>query len=290
MSKINNKKILIAGGSGFIGQHFYDLYKNDYDITVLSRKKNKNTLSWAELESNPALIEAYDVVINLCGESILQIWTKAAKERLYNSRINPTQKLVEIINKANKKPSCLINASAIGIYPEEISGFFAEEDALGKHFMATLCKDWEKAALKAKTRTALLRIGIVLEKNNGFLKLIRLPYLCGVGGHLGSGKQALPWIHADDLCSSMAFIIENPALDGPINAVAPAQNSLKTFCKALAQELKRPNFLHVPSGLIKLFMGELGHSLLHTPYVEPKKLLNHKFTFKYKELCPKIFH
>tara|TARA_A100001015_G_C14803268_1_gene637808 strand:+ start:397 stop:852 length:456 start_codon:yes stop_codon:yes gene_type:complete len=148
--------------------------------------------------------------------------------------------------------------------------------------MATLCKDWEDSAKKAQTRVVCLRTGIALEPHHGFQNLLRWAYKLYIGGHIGTGNQALPWIHIQDLCRIIDFALETQTINGPINAVAPTKTSLKTYCKGVAKSLNRPNYMHIPGVLIKLIMGELGESLLNTPYVEPGVLENHNFKFSHK--------
>ncbi len=296
---MKKKTLLIAGGTGSIGSAFIYTFKHQYNIICLSRTtnsqhKNIKTITWAWLEKNQSFINQVDYILNLCGKNILTYWSRNNKKKLYESRINPTQTLSTYINKATKKPTCLINASAIGFYahnPKINTQYsYKESDPVGTGYMSTLCKDWEESALEAKTRVILLRTGIVLDKSTGFLNLICKAYRFFIGGHLGNGNQALPWIHIHDLCSIIHFSLTTKTLSGPINAVAPPKTSLKECCQSIGKTLNKPNWLHVPEKIIRIFLGEMAITLLNTPYIEPHTLINHKFEFKFKSLSQALTH
>ena len=294
------KTILIAGATGLIGSAFINTFYNQYKVILITRdtskflaKKNRiNLYTWKEFEDNKTtIIKQADYVINLAGEPILKLFTNKHKKRLYNSRINSTKVLVEAINQASKKPACFINASAIGFYDHQPSiQTYTELNEAGRDFISHLCKEWESEASKASIRSVQLRIGLVLANNKGFLKSLLPPFRAFIGGHLGNGKQACPWIHIDDVVKIIHFIIEKKAISGPVNLTSPAACDLKTFCNAISQCIKRPSWLHIPSFVIKLLFGDLAPTLLHTPFVKPEKLLNHNYTFTHTDLQKTLDH
>jgi hypothetical protein len=156
---------------------------------------------------------------------------------------------------------------------------------MGEGFLATLCADWEKAALVAenKTRVVTPRIGLVLGED-GLLKKIKWPFKLGLGGVLGSGKQGFPWIHVDDVVDSILFGLESPGISGAFNVVAPVHDTNKSFTKTLGYVLRRPTPFPVPAAILKLLVGkEFAKSVLETPFID-SKLGKCGYDFKYKKL------
>jgi len=288
------KTILIAGATGLIGTHLIKTLANTYKFILITRdknnakstKKNSVIISWKEFNTqNSKWIEEADIVINLAGESILKPFTKRNKQKIYDSRIQSTKYLVRAIQNTTKKPSCFINASAIGYYDHSIANkTYTEADRAGKGFLSKLCQDWEHEARKASIRTIQLRIGLVLDSKKGFLKTMLILFNTYMGGFLGNGKQACPWIHIEDVTNSIKFIIETNQISGPVNLVSPKICDLKTFCNILSHITKRPSWCHPPAFIIRLLFGELAASLLKTPFVKPEKLLLNKYQFIHEDL------
>jgi len=168
-----------------------------------------------------------DAVINLTGESVAQKWNAAVKTKILESRIKATRAIVKAIEKAKKKPSVFINASAVGYYGNRDGETLDETASKGKGFLSDVCSQWEAEAIKAEqlgVRTILLRIGIVLEKEGGALEKMLLPFQMFMGGPMGSGKQWMSWIHRDDLIQLIAFLMEHKEAKGIINATAPTNS------------------------------------------------------------------
>jgi uncharacterized protein (TIGR01777 family) len=182
----------------------------------------------------------------------------------------------------------LISGSAIGIYgrqndkpiDEDFSDFHQE-------FTHVVCAKWEEnalAAISAKTRVAILRTGIVLDRKSGALAKMILPFKLGVGGKISHGGQFMSWIHLEDMVSAIIYIIGNNNLSGPINMTSPNAATNETFSKALAKSLHRPCILMTPAPLLKLIFGEMAELLLFGQNVVPQKLLNNGFTFKHNDI------
>lgn len=290
-------KILIAGGTGFIGKPLVNSLKNSgHEIFLLSRKKNSSiapgiqTLHWdAENFSGwEKWVEHCDAIINLTGEGIAsKRWTERQKNIIVNSRIQSTRILVKAIQQFPNQSISLINGSAIGYYGNVPEGELTENASAGKGFLAETCQAWEQEALRAASsnvRVVCIRTGIVLEKNGGALQKMLFPFQLGLGGPLGDGKQWMSWIYLDDMVSLICYVLENKQIRGPVNATAPWPVRMKEFAKILGKNLHRPAILPAPSFAIRLLLGEMSEMLLEGQKVIPQKLIHDGFHFQYPDL------
>ncbi|MFT6166900.1 MAG: hypothetical protein ACJAV5_001438 [Vicingaceae bacterium] len=288
------KKILLGGGSGLVGNRLNQLLtKKGYDVWILSRssKGKKNTIEWdvKNQKLNAKEIEEFDHIINLTGAGIVdQPWTEDRKQEIIDSRTQSTTLIAKAIQQNKKKPISFVSASAVGYYGF-VTGehIFKETDAPSNDFLAKTCELWEQSTEAISNMgipTALIRIGIVLDKDGGALKEMAKPVKLFAAAALGTGKQYLPWIHIDDLCNLFIHAMENK-LEGPYNAGAPNQVNNKTFTKTLAKVLKRPYFLpNVPSFLMKLILGSRALVVLEGSRVSPEKIQRIGFEFEFTEL------
>ncbi len=292
-------KIIVAAGTGFIGKALVNrLHHEEHSVIVLTRNpakiephtKNVITEIWdsATLSDWARHFDGADAIVNLTGELIAgKRWSKQQKEIILKSRVQSTNILVEAIRQTSRKPSVLINISGVGFYGNVPSGDVPETFPNGNDFLAHVCNEWEKAALKAHAlgvRVVIPRLGVVIGKNGGALPRLMLPFKLFSGGYLGSGKQWFPWIHLDDVVKAIVFAIKNPSLSGPVNVVAPEAVTLKTFCEVLGKIMHRPSWTFVPSFVLRLALGEMADMLLTGQRAIPKKLLNAGFTFRYPTL------
>lgn len=294
-------KIIITGGSGFIGQHLSKyLINSDYEVIILSRNpqrlqsrfKNKiRYLLWNDFDSSSwqEELESTEVVINLTGENIIQWpWTDLIKHKILYSRIHAGQTIVHAINNAEKKPRLLIQSSATGYYGNNIKDTLTEETPAGTGFLADVCQQWEQSTLDVESmgvKHCVIRIGIVLGKNGGLLKRMALPFKFFTGGPIGSGKQILPWIHVDDLVAAIRFLIESDDPKNIYNLCAPNPVTMKTFARMLGKVLKRPSFFKVPEIIVKMIFGEMGReTILAGQRAIPQALLESGYHFKLKNL------
>ncbi len=291
------KKILITGGTGFIGQSLCErLLKEGYILYILTRKKNLNNPGENQTKfylSDLSKIQNIDIdiVINLAGEPIAQRWTSNAKKRIYSSRIATTQTLMNFIQSKKIKPTLFISGSAVGYYGVHDEKKFTEKNSpstVSAEFSSLLCHAWENEASHAVTlgiRTVLLRIGPVLEKNGGMLSKMLPSFYLGLGAQMGDGKQWLSWIDRDDLIHLILFIIEKPMIQGPINATAPNPITNKAFSLALAKALHRPCFLNIPKCVFKFIFGQMAEEIMSNGQkVLPEKALHHGFKFCYPSI------
>jgi uncharacterized protein len=293
-------RVVIAGGSGLIGRKLVDrLLHAHHEVTLLSRTPGKTIkyfiavrVEFWDAKTSNALIDVLDgadAVINLTGESIAaKRWTQIQKQRILSSRIESTRAIVGAIKQIKRKPSVLLNASAVGWYGNVPEGEVIETSPRGVGFLADVCALWEAEAMKARelgVRVVLLRTGIVLDKNGGALQKLLLPFRFFIGGPLGSGKQWFPWIHLQDEISAILFAMENEHITGPLNLAAPEFVQLLKFCKVLGNILHRSSWMHVPACILKLALGEMAEPLLlHGQKIIPHKLIDAGFEFQFPKL------
>jgi uncharacterized protein (TIGR01777 family) len=285
------KKILLTGGTGFIGEYLTQiLLKEGHYVTIVTRSpdkysekqaKNRSFIGWGD-DLTSAMNE-HDVVINLVGENLFgQRWTDEVKQRIYNSRIDSTKELVDAMRESENKPELFISASAVGIYGDSSDKILDESTSAGNDFV-----DWEKESKKAEEfdiRVANPRIGIVLEENGGMIEKMVLPFKFGIGGPIGSGKQYVPWVHMTDLCNAILFPINNESIRGPYNACSPEPETMNTVAKKMGRVLNRPSVFRVPEFVLNIALGEAAQPVLSSMRVQPKVLQTAGFEFMFEDL------
>jgi len=289
---------LITGGTGFIGQQLCrQLLDAGHELILLVRNPQKTAsmfedrvrsiLSFDEL---PVSIKI-DYIINLAGEPILGWpWTAKRKQKLLNSRILTTEKLVDWVAKATNKPKLLINASAIGYYGiqslSDTSTFTEDSPASQNDFASQLCFAWEHAAqkiTKSGTGLTILRFGVVLGNTGGALPRLLLPIQLFMGGRIGSGLQIFSWVHIEDLLRIMNWVIVNNKI-GVYNAVAPNPLPQAELVSIATNVLHRPNWLPMPAWIMKLLLGEQSTLLVDGQRVMSTKLQADGFKFYYPNM------
>lgn len=292
-------KVLITGSTGLVGTALVKALASDgHTVCRLLRPQSKTTFGSKDgfdVAWNPETGElggagvGPDAVVNLAGASIAGgRWTEKRKELLRTSRIDTTRALVKALAKMNARPRVLVSASAIGIYGDRGDEILTEESKPGTDFLAGLAREWEAEALKAEAigiRVVLARFGIILAQHGGALAKMLLPFKLGVGGRLGSGKQWMSWITLEDVVGVTRFAIENNAVRGALNVVAPqpAQNS--NFTRALAKALHRPALFPAPAFGLRLALGEMADALLlSSQRVKPQVLEKLSYKFIHPEL------
>lgn len=291
------KKILITGGTGFVGEELRSmLLQQGHYITVITRNpkkyadeaaKNQQFISWDD--NLKEAMNVADAVIHLAGEGIFsQRWTESVKKRIYDSRIDTTKKLVEAIEKADERPEIFISASASGIYGNRGDDVLDEsEPAEQGDFLAKVCIDWEAEAQKATqlgVRVTNPRIGIVLEEGGGALEKMIPPFKMFVGGPVGDGKQYMSWIHRSDLCRALILPIENEEMEGPYNVCAPSPVTMNEFAETLGSVMNRPSVFRVPGFALEVAFGEGAKPIMDSIRMQPKALQVAGFEFQFEEL------
>ena len=272
-------KIAISGSTGFIGKRLAAKFI-EKNIEVISIKRDDLLLSIQDLSKK---IEGVDVVINLAGAPIAARWNESYKQLLVSSRIESTKKLVTAINYLKVKPNLFISTSAIGIY-DNIGIHTEQSVSYGGNFLSDLCINWEQEALKAQTRTAIFRLSVVLDKNEGALPKMLLPFKLGLGGKIGNGKQHFSWIAIEDLINAYLFIIERNDLSGIFNLSSPQPINNIELTKVIGKTLKRPTLFTVPTFILKILYGEGSGIITEGQAVIPESLLNNGFVFLYDSI------
>ena len=299
-------KIVIAGGTGFLGGPLAEMYAEEgHDVRVLTRslmtgdtrhdpgtgvpgitrvgwKADGSTGPWA------SVLDQADAVVNLSGESLAaKRWTPKAKAAFRNSRILATRSLVAAITRARTAPPVFISGSAVGYYGPSDGRPLSESDAAGRDFLAQLCVDWEaeaRAAERAGVRVVLLRTGIALERSGGALREMMKPFRFFVGGPIGSGRQYVSWIHRLDWIEIVRWLVQTPSVSGPVNATAPRPVTNRHLVRSLGRAMRRPSLVPVPGFALKMVVGEFAESLLTGQRVIPTIAQREGYHFRYPEI------
>lgn len=286
-------KIVIAGGSGFLGSALRDaLHARGDETVVLSRRSGVRWDPDGDLGPWAREIDGAGAVVNLAGEPLPdRRWTAAQKLRLRDSRILATRSLAEAIGAAARKPAVFLSASGVGFYAD--SDAVVDESApAGTGFLSRLCVDWEAEARKADsdaTRVVLLRSGVVLHRDGGALAKLLLPFKLGVGGPVGSGRQWWAWIHRDDWVAMTIWAIDTAAVRGPLNVCAPEPARNREITRALGRALHRPSVLPAPSFALRIALGEMASEmLLASQRAVPGVARAHGFRWKFPELTAAV--
>ena len=288
------KTIIIAGGTGFLGQVLENYFtSNGYDIKILTRKPTKsNHIYWnaKNIDQWTKALEGTYALINLTGKSVDCRYTEANKKLIHDSRIDSTNVLGKAILKSKKPPNVWLNMSTSTIYEDSYQKQMTEENGdIGNDFSMNIAKSWEAAFNNIKipqTRKVILRTSIVLGKNGGALIPLKQLTKFGLGGKQWHGKQKVSWVHETDFARAIHFIIEKKH-EGIYNIVSPKPTTntrlMATFRKALKVTLGIPQ----PKWLITFgakIIGTEPELVLKSRNVIPEKLINNGFTFKHQSI------
>ncbi len=289
-------KVIIAGGSGFIGSALSrSLLGDGHQVWWLTRNPLRarrpgtgvQSLAWdgRTCEGWLDTFNQMDAVVNLTGATIGQpFWTERRKQTLLNSRVDSGLALSQAFQKASKKPAVLIQASGVGYYGGRDKRPLAEDAPAGSDFLATLAANWEASTRiidSLGVRRIIVRSGIVLG-SKGILPLMALPVRAFVGGPIGTGKQGTSWIHIDDEVAALRLLLENDKARGVYNLCAPNPLSNADFMRYLARALTRPFWLSVPAFAMRILLGEMSTLLLDGQYAIPQRLVNLGYSFKFE--------
>lgn len=293
------KKLILAGGSGFLGQALIRYFENEFDeIIVLSRSENKTVgkiryLIWdaSSFGSWCKELEEATAIINLCGKSVDCRYTEKNKAIIFSSRLDSTKVIGEAILNCKTPPQLWINGASATIYRHSINTPMTEATGdIGNGFSVEVCKAWEKIFNSFKltnTRKVNLRISMVLGKTGGVFPALLNGVKKGLGGTMGHGTQQVSWIHVDDFCSIVEWIIKNDTAKGVYNVVAlqPVQN--KVLMQFLRKKTNTRFGLPAPKWMLEIgafFMRTETELILKSRYVVPERLLHEGFTFKYSTI------
>jgi uncharacterized protein (TIGR01777 family) len=285
-------RILVSGSSGLVGSALIpSLAAAGHDVVRLVRSRSANPskelISWdpSRGQIDAAGLEGIDAVVHLAGESIASgRWNAERKARIRDSRSIGTRLLAETLAKLRTPPKVFACASAIGFYGDRGDEVLSESSTPGTGFLADVCRDWEIACDPLKrvgTRVVNLRFGVVLSRQGGALKQMLLPFQLGAGGILGNGKQYMSCVSLNDAVGVIEFVLENPAVEGPINVVCPQPVTNYDYTKSLGRVLHRPTIFPVPGFAARLAFGEMADALLlSSARVVPDRLLAAGYQFR----------
>lgn len=287
--------ILIAGGSGFLGKELAKFFKeDDHSVKILTRNPNsKNDIKWDGKNDGTWTeeIERTDVLINLAGKSVDCRYTDRNKKRILDSRIDSTSILNEAVSKASKKPILWINSSSATTYIDSETTLMTEKDGIiGDDFSMTICKKWEEEFFSHEiegVRKIATRTSIVLGNEGGALSKMKAITKLGLGGKQGNGQQKMSWIHINDFCKAIEFLINTNQLSGPVNITAPNPISNTKFMEQLRYSLNVPIGISQPKFLLEIgafFLRTETELLLKSRNVYPEVLINSGFKFDFKEV------
>lgn len=287
--------VLITGAGGMIARELSKKIEKEYTVRFLTRKKkHDHDFEW-DIKNGTIDESALDNVshiIHLAGANISEKrWTDERKKELISSRVDSAGLLLKTLRKKNIKLKSFISASGINYYGTVTTNkVYTEEDPPGNDFLSEVVVLWERAADDFKEqnlaeRVVKIRTAVVLSKEDGALKKMLPTIQYGIGSALGSGKQYMPWIHIDDICSIYEAALKNTNIDGAYNAVSPQHTTNENLTKKIAEVLKKPLFMpNVPSFVLKLMFGELADALLEGSRASSQKILNTGFQFQFPDL------
>ncbi|KAK3579008.1 hypothetical protein CHS0354_034805 [Potamilus streckersoni] len=285
-------RVLIGGGTGFIGQHLcHLLQENGYRVTVISRTIRPDGITWTDIHRH-GLPKDCTSVVNVAGENILNVtkrWNDSFKEQVKSSRVETNKLLAKAISEAENPPESFVTISGVAYYkPSETEEYTEESPGGGYDWLSTLTTEWEAAATlpdSMNVRRVTVRSGVVLGKDGGMIQQIFFPFFLGFGGRMGTGKQWFPWIHIDDIAGILAYAVKNKSVYGILNGVAPGTATNAQFASAFAGAMWRPAIFPMPSLVFNTVFGkERGKIILEGQKVIPKRTLECGYKYKYPDL------
>ncbi|MGI9526050.1 MAG: TIGR01777 family oxidoreductase [Weeksellaceae bacterium] len=288
------KKLILSGGTGYLGKLIQDHFKKDYEIYILTRSDKKSQepgIHFVQWDGDSvgewtAVLENADVVINLAGKNINTRFTEENKKAILESRIDSTQAIGKAIENCENPPKMWLNASSVAVYKE--SKEYPKDELSptnGEDFLSIVSQEWEKAFYKYPNTSiikAVFRITLILGDHDGsayqtLKKLVQL----GGGGKAGDGEQIVSWLGEADFVNALEFLIDNE-LEGPFNFGNPKPISNAELMKQLREKFKVPFGLPAPEFMIKIganIMGTAPELVLRSQNTQPKRLLEHGFKF-----------
>jgi uncharacterized protein (TIGR01777 family) len=283
--------VMIAGGSGFLGKALtQSLLADGHKVFILTRgapvPQGAQAVNWDAKTTKGwgHLVNEMDAVIHLAGKTLATFpWTAATKRDFHDSRILPGLALAQAIREADRRPSLFVQASGINHYG--LRGDIADESTPpGDDFLARLTVEWEAATKVVEelgVRRVVIRTAVVLGKGEGLLSLMALPVKLFVGGPMGDGKFAMPWIHVNDWVGAVRHLMTNESAHGAYNLIAPMPTSNADFNRALAGALHRPYWFPAPAFLLRILLGEMSVLVVEGRFAKPERLIESGYKFQF---------
>ncbi|MEZ5176313.1 MAG: TIGR01777 family oxidoreductase [Acidimicrobiia bacterium] len=286
------KRVVVAGASGLIGSGLMEALESRGDVVdQLVRHTSRDDLpphrfGWDPQfgRLDPAVLEGADAVVVLNGAPVGdKRWTRARKELLVSSRVEPVTTVAHTVAAMEDPPPVLVTASAMGFYGDRGDDVLPEAEPAGEGFFAKLCAAWEEAshpAMRAGVRVVNMRTSLVLSRRGGALKPMLPLFKLGLGGRIGDGKQWWSWISDQDCVRAFLHVIDTH-VHGPVNVASPNPVTNAEFVKALGSALHRPTVLPTPRfALVARLGGELAESIGYVSHrLAPRVLEDSGFTF-----------
>ncbi|MBS3913492.1 MAG: TIGR01777 family oxidoreductase [Bacteroidetes bacterium] len=290
-------KIVIAGGTGFLGQILDRELRDNYEIIILSTHKNKcdngKIVYWDGMSSIglETIMDGAYALINLSGKSVDCRYNEKNKREIFASRLNSTKALGNALGKCQNPPAVWINSASATIYRHAEDIPMKESDGEpGEGFSVEVCKQWEAMFFSFShlgIRQVALRTAIVLGKRGGVMLPFRNLARFGLGGKMGKGTQMFSWIHEKDFAKSVKFILENNNITGIINIAAPNPIPNAEFMKYLRREMGVNIGIPLPKALLEIgavLIQTETELILKSRWVLPDKLLNSGFDFQFPNI------
>ena len=274
-------RIVIAGGSGFIGSALAEALKPSHEVVIVGR--SAGSTSWDRM---PEAVDGSTAVINLAGSSIQVPWTASNRKLMIESRVAACEKVAASIRTAKLPPSIWINASATGYYGDRADEVLTEASSAGQGFLAQTCISWENASQGnplPNTVQSCIRIGIVLGREGGAYPKLALLTRYFAGSALGSGEQWYPWIHLDDLVGIFLFQLE-AKLEGAINGTTPNPTRNADLMRAMRHQMHRPWVPNVPAFVLRAsgaIIGPDAEAILSSQRALPARMIEHGFAYQF---------
>jgi uncharacterized protein len=284
------KKVILAGGTGFIGQYFEKQFiELGYDVKHISRQPQH--ISWNDKAAIIDALEDGELLINLAGKSVNCRYNESNKKEIMNSRLETTRILGESVLACKNPPQLWINSSTATIYRHAEDRPMTEANGeIGSDFSVDVATNWENTFYSfslPKSRQIALRIAIVLGKDGGamtpYINLVRF----GLGGIQGSGKQMFSWIHIEDLFKIVLFLNKREDLNGTFNCSAPEPVSNREFMKKMRKAMNIPIGLPSPKWLLEIgsvMIRTESELVLKSRWVLPERLEREGYRFTFDTL------
>ena len=292
------RQIILAGGSGFIGQHLSEEFvKRGYDLAVLTRSSNRQVgpvryLQWdgRTLGDWANALDGSRAVINLTGKSINCRPTPENRRAIIESRVDSVRVLGEAVGASSEPPECFVQVSGIGIYRDSRDCCCDEAAPHGSDFEAKVCEAWESAFGKIEApgmRKIGLRLAVALGPGGGLLAVLGRLTKWFLGGHVGDGGQFVSWIHIGDLSEMFCQAVERDDLTGVFNATSPNPVTNAKLMRELRRSLHRPWSPPVPVFAARIgswLMGADAELALASHRCSPRRFLEQQFEFQFPEI------
>lgn len=286
-------KIVLVGSKEYLALSIRDfLRERGHEVLIIHRNPSgEGEVSFDELEKG--ILSGQEAVINFPEKYLLdhKNGTEFYKNEFLETRVNPTQRVKEALEKAQNPPKLFASFSSVGYYPKDEERFFKESEELGEDQTSVLVRQWEEAAKlgeSAKIRTVILRTGLILSRNVGLLAEVMPLYRMGLGSIIGEGTEAFPWIYLKDLHWLLLYFIENEEADGVYNTVAPQLINSKGFSDALAKVMNKRVWFKLPRKYFKKKLGDVAEIVYAKSKIYPARILKTGFGFRYPAIYPAL--